>query len=93
MSFQNAGLPATPDIAKAQAKRLRTALAPDHMLGHSQALEVIARVHGEPSWGRLNSLISTSAPQHADKDENPQVAPVSRKQSAAGKTRAMREFG
>jgi hypothetical protein len=51
------GLPATSDIAKAQAKRLRSALAPDLMIGHSQSLELIARVHGEQSWGRLNSLI------------------------------------
>lgn len=58
MTDQNLGLPATPDIAKAQAKRLRSALAPDLTLGHSQALELIARVHGEQSWGRLNSMIA-----------------------------------
>lgn len=57
MNEQLTGLPATSDIAKAQAKRLRSALAPDLMIGHSQALELIARVHGEQSWGRLNSMI------------------------------------
>lgn len=57
MNEQLTGLPATSDIAKAQAKRLRSALAPDLTIGHSQALELIARVHGEQSWGRLNSLI------------------------------------
>lgn len=58
MTDRNIGLPANSDIAKAQAKRLRSALAPDLTLGHGQALELIARVHGEQSWGRLNSLIS-----------------------------------
>lgn len=61
MTDQNLGLPATADIAKAQAKRLRSALPTNLNIGHSQALELIARVHGEQSWGRLNSLISTSA--------------------------------
>ncbi|WGR54762.1 glyoxalase superfamily protein [Paracoccus versutus] len=61
MTDQNLGLPATTDIAKAQAKRLRSALPTNLNIGHSQALELIARVHGEQSWGRLNSLISTSA--------------------------------
>ncbi len=57
MTDQSIGLPATPDIAKAQAKRLRSALISDFKIGHNQALELIARVHGEQSWGRLNSLI------------------------------------
>jgi hypothetical protein len=61
MTDQNMGLPATPDIAKSQAKRLRSALAPDLTLGHSQALELIARVHGEQSWGRLNAMIATAS--------------------------------
>lgn len=60
MTDQSIGLPATPDIAKAQAKRLRSALAPDLTIGHSQALELIARVHGEQSWGRLNSQIGAA---------------------------------
>ena len=61
MTDQSMGLPANPEIAKAQAKRLRTALAPDHVIGHSQALEIIARIHGEQSWGRLSSLLNGSA--------------------------------
>ena len=60
MNDQSIGLPATSDIAKAQAKRLRSALAPDLTIGHSQALELIARVHGERSWGRLNSQIGAA---------------------------------
>lgn len=35
MNEQLNGLPATSDIAKAQAKRLRSALAPDLTIGHS----------------------------------------------------------
>jgi hypothetical protein len=61
MTDQHMGLPATPDIAKAQAKRLRSALAAELPLGHSRALELIARVHGEQSWGRLNSMIADAA--------------------------------
>ncbi|MBW3243630.1 hypothetical protein KUV57_13230 [Epibacterium sp. DP7N7-1] len=62
MNKQNFGLPATSEIAKAQAKRLRTAIEPQLTLNHGQSLELIARVHGEPSWGRLNSLIANSTP-------------------------------
>lgn len=66
MTDQSIGLPATSDIAKAQAKRLRTALTSDLQIGHNQALELIARVHGEQSWGRLNSLISSATPVSPD---------------------------
>src|SRR5690554_1843740 len=74
MTDQHMGLPATPDIAKAQAKRLRSALAADLMLGHSQALELIARVHGEQSWGRLNSMITGASkvqPTEETEQQNP----------------------
>ncbi|MCX7558540.1 glyoxalase superfamily protein [Sulfitobacter sp. F26204] len=70
MTDQSMGLPATPAIAKAQAKRLRTALAPNYAIGHGQALELIARVHGEPDWGRLNSLIGNSKSILAPIDAN-----------------------
>lgn len=62
MNIMTNGLPANPDIAKAQAKRLRTALAPRLDVSHGQSLELIARVHGEPSWGRLNSLLGEVPP-------------------------------
>lgn len=57
MTDRTMGLPATIDIAKSQAKRLRTALKPKLDIPHGQALELIARVHGEPTWGRLGSVI------------------------------------
>lgn len=86
MSSQNLGLPATPAIAKAQAKRLRTALAPDYTVGHSQALELVARVHGEPTWGRLNSLISASTAMPTYTEEGAQDAPASGRKTPVGKT-------
>lgn len=58
MSQFTLGFPENADIAKAQAKRLRTALKPDYKVGHSQSLELIARLHGEQSWGRMNSVFS-----------------------------------
>jgi hypothetical protein len=61
MTDQPIELPSSPEVAKAQAKRLKTALAPNYQIPHGQALELIARVHGEQSWGRLNSLISQEA--------------------------------
>lgn len=86
MSSQNLGLPATPTIAKAQAKRLRTALDPELKIGHGQALELIARVHGEASWGRLNSLITTSTPAAPSQVDSEQPSPASGKTSLAGTT-------
>ncbi|MCW3784707.1 glyoxalase superfamily protein [Defluviimonas salinarum] len=80
MTDQSIGLPATPDIAKAQAKRLRSALAPDLTIGHSQSLELIARVHGEQSWGRLNSLISAATSIQLARDTEPKSPVAAYKQ-------------
>lgn len=55
MSKNTAGIPATPAIVKAQAKRLRSALADTLPLSHGQALELVAKTHGRPSWGALNA--------------------------------------
>jgi len=55
MSKNEAGLPATPAIVKAQAKRLKSALADTLPLSHGQALELVAKTHGRPSWGALNA--------------------------------------
>lgn len=79
MTDQYMGLPATSDIAKTQAKRLRSALTPDLTIGHSQALELIARVHGEQSWGRLNSLISTATSVQLARDTEPKRLPAAQK--------------
>lgn len=49
------GFPETIDIAKAQAKRLVKALEPHCSLSHSQALEVVAKTHGERAWGAMSS--------------------------------------
>lgn len=73
MSSTAPGFPETPEIAKAQAKRLRTALHPDHQIGHSRSLELVARLHGEPSWGRMSSLYSS--PGQADMPAAGSVAP------------------
>lgn len=55
MSKNAAGIPATPAIVKAQAKRLKSALADTLPLSHGQALELVAKTHGRPSWGALNA--------------------------------------
>lgn len=55
MSKNAAGIPATPAIVKAQAKRLKSALADTFPLSHGQALELVAKTHGRPSWGALNA--------------------------------------
>lgn len=59
------GTPLSLDIAKAQAKRLRTALLnasfPTDKLVHSQALELIAKTHGFESWGHLEASVGPSA--------------------------------
>lgn len=85
MNDQSAGLPASTDIAKAQAKRLRSALAPDFPVGHSQSLELIARVHGEQSWGRLNAILPTPANLRT---AAPAAAPVTAPAPAAAALKA-----
>ena len=78
MSERNPGVPGTADIAKAQARRLRNALAPKLELGHSQVLELIARTHGETSWGRMSAILDEEA------DSQAAVVPPSASQSPAG---------
>lgn len=58
------GTPETADIAKAQAKRLSKALEGRLPLKHGQALEVIARTHGQETWGHLCASLAL-APQRA----------------------------
>lgn len=55
-----------PSVAalKAQAKRLRTTLdAAGHTIGHSQALEAIAKQHGYRDWNTLSARARTNQPQ------------------------------
>lgn len=55
------GAPGSLKIAKAQAKRLRTALNASSTLTseivHGQALELIAKTHGFESWGHLVAAV------------------------------------
>lgn len=51
------GFPEKHEVAKAQAKRLRTALTPHLTVAHGHALELIAHTHGAQSWGHLNSIL------------------------------------
>lgn len=74
MNALNAGFPASSDVAKAQAKRLRTALAPSYIVSHSQSLEIIAKIHGEQSWGRMSHLLSSMA-QNAQPAQAPAPVP------------------
>jgi len=43
--------------AKAQARRLKTALEGRFPLKHGQSLELIARLHGQESWGHLHDIL------------------------------------
>lgn len=76
MSELNAGFPGTAEIAKAQARRLRSALAPRLALGHSQALELIARTHGEVSWGRMCAILEDVAAKDAGSASAPVAQPL-----------------
>jgi hypothetical protein len=49
--------------AKAHAKSLRSALAADgKVLGHAQALELVARQNGARDWNTLSAQLAKSAP-------------------------------
>lgn len=59
----DAGLPANIDAAKAQAKRLRAAMAAQDnpiTLSNCQALEFVAKMHGRRSWGVLRAEIEAT---------------------------------
>lgn len=49
------GYPEDITIAKSQAKRLAKAIELQYRLSHSQALEVVAKMHGERSWGAMSA--------------------------------------
>lgn len=49
------GFPESADIAKTQAKRLGKALGTASIYSHSQVLELVAKLHGERSWGAMSS--------------------------------------
>ncbi|MEP3668230.1 MAG: glyoxalase superfamily protein [Roseibium sp.] len=66
------GSPETLDVAKAQARRLTSALQSTLPLKHGQALELIAKIHGQESWGHLRSAIDE---QDAPAQETP-IAPI-----------------
>lgn len=52
-------LPENLTCAKAQAKRLRKALSERCVISHGEALEYIAAIHGQESWGHLHNLLDT----------------------------------
>lgn len=76
MAELTAGFPGTAEIAKAQARRLRSALAPRLALGHSQALELIARTHGEVNWGRMCAVLEDIAAKDAGSVPAPVAQPL-----------------
>lgn len=49
------GFPESLEVAKAQARRLAGAIAPYAQISHSQALEVVSKMHGERNWGAMNA--------------------------------------
>ena len=59
------GTPETLDIAKAQARRLASSLSGKVPMKHSQALELVARIHGQQSWGHLRSVIEMNGATEA----------------------------
>lgn len=52
-----AGFPENITVAKAQAKRLASALPKNMSMTHSQALEMVAKIHGQESWGHMRHLL------------------------------------
>jgi hypothetical protein len=55
------GYPESITIAKSQARRLAKALEPHHALSHSQALEAVAKMHGDRSWGAMNTRLTSKS--------------------------------
>lgn len=55
------GFPESADIAKTQAKRLGKALGTASIYSHSQVLELVAKLHGERSWGAMSSRFADGA--------------------------------
>lgn len=54
------GYPESAAMAKAQAKRLGKALESSVQLSHSQLLELVAKMHGERSWGAMNAQFANA---------------------------------
>jgi hypothetical protein len=67
-SHSHSGLPESADIAKTQAKRLAKALDPASGYSHSQILELVAKLHGERSWGAMNSRFAEKPPTVTEYD-------------------------
>ena len=62
MPCSTPGLPDTITTAKAQARRLKQALEGQLNLKHGQALELIAKLHAQESWGHLHSMLDGAPP-------------------------------
>lgn len=63
MQNEVTGYPDSVATAKAQANRLMTAMGGKRQLSHSQALEMIAGIHGKKSWAEMSAgFSSASAP-------------------------------
>ena len=60
MHTEVTGYPDCVATAKAQAKRLMTAMGGKRQLSHSQALEMIAGIHGKKSWAEMSAGFSTA---------------------------------
>lgn len=58
MQRNTAGYPETIDIAKAQAKRLSAAMGGKRELSQAQALEMVAKLHGDGSWGEMRQALT-----------------------------------
>jgi hypothetical protein len=62
MPCSTPGLPDSITTAKAQARRLKQALEGQMNLKHGQALELIAKLHAQESWGHLHSMLDGAPP-------------------------------
>lgn len=68
------GLPDSLTTAKAQARRLRTALEGRLPLKHGQSLELIARLHGQESWGHLHDILEGKPSPNAIEESDDPIA-------------------
>lgn len=59
----------TPDdlsVVTGQAKRLRKSLEAHCKITHAQSLELVARMHGQESYGHLRAVLDQ--PQHPSRN-------------------------
>lgn len=71
MTNTTPGFPENISVPKDQARRLVGALGDKLKLSHAQSLEVIAKVHGQQSWGHMRAQLVRTPDGDIKKDNGP----------------------